>query len=60
VAFVYSLYFTAAKGYTDDDYILLDCPGQSEINSNLTVFNTLINYLQNDGWTVRDWLYNGW
>ena len=44
------------QGYGEDDYVLFDCPGQTELYSHLTVFHTFMNYLQNDGWTVRSTL----
>lgn len=38
--------------FGDDDYLILDCPGQIELYSHLTVFKSLTNFLQKDGWQV--------
>lgn len=40
------------SGYTDDDYIIFDCPGQIELYSHLTVFRTFVDFLKKDGWNV--------
>lgn len=40
------------KGYGEDDYLVFDCPGQIELYSHLPVFQTLIHYLQRNGWCV--------
>jgi GTPase SAR1 family protein len=38
--------------YGDDDYLIIDCPGQIELYSHLTVFRTLADYLKREGWQV--------
>ncbi|CAD7702944.1 unnamed protein product [Ostreobium quekettii] len=40
------------EGYSDDDYLVFDCPGQIELYSHVQVFRTFIDYLKNDGWQV--------
>jgi GTPase SAR1 family protein len=42
----------ALEPYGEDDYLLFDCPGQIELYSHLTVFQTFVQTLKNDGWTV--------
>lgn len=38
--------------YGDDDYLLFDCPGQIELYSHLSVFQTFVQELKLDGWNV--------
>jgi hypothetical protein len=38
--------------YGDDDYLLFDCPGQIELYSHLSVFQSLVRELKADGWNV--------
>lgn len=40
------------SAYGDDDYLLVDCPGQIELYSHLSVFRTLVEFLRRDGWQV--------
>lgn len=42
----------ALEPYSEDDYLLVDCPGQIEAYSHLSVFRTVVGKLQSDGWTV--------
>jgi GTPase SAR1 family protein len=42
----------ALGGYGDEDYLLLDCPGQVELYSHLGVFPAIVSYLRREGWTV--------
>ncbi|KAI8468028.1 MAG: GPN-loop GTPase [Monoraphidium minutum] len=39
-------------GYGDEDYLVLDCPGQIELYSHVGAFRSLVDYLKSDGWTV--------
>jgi len=39
-------------GYGDDDYLFFDCPGQIELYSHLSVFQSLVQYLKGEGWNV--------
>eukprot|EP00746_Dinoflagellata_sp_MGD_P150766 gnl/MRDRNA2_/MRDRNA2_82555_c0_seq2.p1 gnl/MRDRNA2_/MRDRNA2_82555_c0~~gnl/MRDRNA2_/MRDRNA2_82555_c0_seq2.p1 ORF type:complete len:266 (+),score=4.49 gnl/MRDRNA2_/MRDRNA2_82555_c0_seq2:92-889(+) len=38
--------------YGEGDYLLIDCPGQIELFSHISVFRSLTDYLQKDGWKV--------
>eukprot|EP00210_Caulerpa_lentillifera_P002983 g2848.t1 len=38
--------------FDDDDYVLFDCPGQTELYAHTSVYDTLIEYLTRDDWTV--------
>lgn len=40
------------KGFGEDDYLIIDCPGQIELYSHVSVFKTLTNYLKINGWNV--------
>lgn len=40
------------SAYGDDDYLLFDCPGQIELYSHLSVFQTFVRELKLDGWNV--------
>lgn len=40
------------SAYGDDDYIFFDCPGQIELYSHLSVFQSIIRELRADGWHV--------
>jgi hypothetical protein len=40
------------EGYGDGDYLIFDCPGEIELYSHLSVFRTLVSYLQRNGWHV--------
>lgn len=42
----------ALEPYGEEDYLLIDCPGQIEAYSHLSVFNTVVRRLQSEGWTV--------
>lgn len=40
------------EGFGEDDYLLLDCPGQIELFTHIPVLRTLIDFMRNDGWNV--------
>lgn len=40
------------QGFGEDDYLIIDCPGQIELYSHVSVFKTLTNYLKINGWNV--------
>ena len=40
------------QSYTDDDYLIFDCPGQIELYSHLNMFKAFVDFLKNDGWTL--------
>jgi GPN-loop GTPase len=40
------------QGYGEDDYIILDCPGQIELFTHIPVLRTLLDYMRNGGWNV--------
>ena len=40
------------EGYSDDDYLLIDCPGQIELYSHIPVMKRLANVLQASGFNV--------
>jgi GTPase SAR1 family protein len=40
------------SSFTDEDYLLLDCPGQIELFTHLEVFRSLAKQLSEWGWTV--------
>ncbi|KIY94452.1 hypothetical protein MNEG_13509 [Monoraphidium neglectum] len=39
-------------GYGDEDYLVLDCPGQIELYSHVSAFRSLVDFLKADGWSV--------
>jgi hypothetical protein len=41
------------EGYLEDDYLLLDCPGQIELYSHIPVFKRVAAMLQGYGFNVR-------
>lgn len=42
----------ALQGFGEDDYLLLDCPGQIELFTHIPVLRTLVDFMRNDGWNV--------
>lgn len=40
------------EGFGEDDYIILDCPGQIELFTHIPVLRTLIDYMKSGGWNV--------
>ncbi|GMH39381.1 hypothetical protein BSKO_07279 [Bryopsis sp. KO-2023] len=40
------------EGFGDDDYLVFDCPGQIELCTGSTFFQTLIEYLKKENWTI--------
>ena len=40
------------QGFGEDDYIIVDCPGQIELFTHIPVLRTFVDFLKNDGWTV--------
>ena len=40
------------QGFGEDDYIILDCPGQIELFTHIPVLRTLIDYMKSGGWNV--------
>jgi GPN-loop GTPase len=40
------------QSFGEDDYLLIDCPGQIELFTHIPVLKTLVDYLKNDGWNV--------
>jgi GTPase SAR1 family protein len=40
------------QSYTDDDYLIFDCPGQIELYTHLGTFKAFVDYLKRDGWTL--------
>lgn len=38
--------------YGEDDFLIFDCPGQMELFSHISVFQTLSKHLQSNGWKV--------
>lgn len=38
--------------YSDDDYLVFDCPGQIELYSHVSVFRSLVDQLKAWGWNV--------
>ncbi|GBF90441.1 hypothetical protein Rsub_03437 [Raphidocelis subcapitata] len=39
-------------GYGDEDYLVIDCPGQIELYSHVSCFRSLVDFLKADGWAV--------
>jgi GPN-loop GTPase len=40
------------QGFGEDDYLLLDCPGQIELFTHIPVLRTVVDYMKNAGWNV--------
>merc|ERR1711959_732936 len=40
------------EGYGEGDYVIFDCPGQIELYTHVSVFRTIVNYLQKSGWHI--------
>ena len=40
------------QGFGEDDYIVVDCPGQIELFTHIPVLRTFVDFLKNDGWNV--------
>jgi Conserved hypothetical ATP binding protein len=40
------------QSFGEDDYLLIDCPGQIELFTHIPVLRTFVDYLKNDGWNV--------
>lgn len=40
------------QGFGEDDYLLLDCPGQIELFTHIPVLRTLVDFMKNDGWNI--------
>ena len=43
----------AVQAYGDEDYLILDCPGQIELYSHVSVFRTLADWLKAQVLTTR-------
>jgi hypothetical protein len=40
------------EGFGEDDYLVFDCPGEIELFTHVSVFKTLVDFLQRNGWRV--------
>lgn len=40
------------QGFGDEDYLLIDCPGQIELYNHCSALRTLADYLRQQGWSV--------
>merc|ERR1711976_232361 len=40
------------EGFLEDDYVIFDSPGEIELYSHVSVFRTLVQYLEKIGWYV--------
>jgi len=40
------------KAFGDEDYLLIDCPGQIELYNHCSALRTTSDYLRNQGWSV--------
>lgn len=40
------------KAFGDEDYLLIDCPGQIELYNHCSALRTTCDYLRNQGWSV--------
>ncbi len=47
-------HLSTPQAYGEDDYLIFDCPGQIELYSHLSVFQTFVKYLMRNGWYVDD------
>lgn len=45
-------HYKLVQGFGEDDYIILDCPGQIELFTHIPVLRTLVDYMKNGGWNV--------
>lgn len=43
------------QAYGEDDYLIFDCPGQVELYSHLSVFQSFVQYMTRNGWCVPRW-----
>lgn len=42
----------AVQAFGEDDYLLVDCPGQLELFTHIPVLRTFVDYMKQDGWNV--------
>jgi GPN-loop GTPase len=42
----------AVQGFVEDDYLIVDCPGQIELFTHIPVLRTFVDFLKSDGWNV--------